>query len=96
MNKTFEEITMKNNTKEVLTPSHKLWSKFRKQLEDAVTIYLDGKLLNQCKGDLSLTIMILESMKNIDIKETLIAMRENGGACDCKVIMNVARNYNNK
>jgi len=87
---------MKNNTKETLTPSHFLWPTFRKKLEDVVTIYSDGKLKNQCKNDLSLTKGILESMKNIDVKETLILFQELGGNCDCKVIMNVARIWNNR
>jgi hypothetical protein len=87
---------MKNNKKEVLTPSHKLWSKFRKKLDKAITIYADGKLCNRCDGDLTLTIMILESMKNIDIKETVIFFKEYGGGCDCKCLINVARIWNNK
>ncbi|MDA3789781.1 MAG: DUF2695 domain-containing protein [Desulfobacula sp.] len=87
---------MENNTKEVLTPSHRLWPTFRKKLDDAVTIYADGKLKNQCNGDLSLTTKILESMKNIDVKETIIFFKQHGGSCDCKVIMNVARIWNNR
>jgi hypothetical protein len=89
-------MMMKNNTKEVLTPSHKLWPVFRKQLDDTVSIYRDEKLHNQCKGDLSLSIAILESMENIDVEETAILFIEYGGSCDCKVIMNVARIWNNR
>ena len=81
---------------EVLTPSHKLWPMFRKQLDDTVTIYRDEKLHNQCKGDLSLSIAILQSLENIDVKETVILFKEYGGSCDCKVIMNVARIWNNR
>ena len=87
---------MKNNTKEVLTPSHKLWPKFRKRLDDAITTYVDEKLHSKCQGDLSLTIRIIESLQNIDIKETVIFFKECGGHCDCKVIMNVARIWNNR
>jgi len=87
---------MKSNPGEVLTPDHRNWSTFRKRLGDAVTIYADGKLLNQCNGDLTLTIEILESMKNIDVKETLILFKEFGGACDCKISVNVARLWNNR
>lgn len=81
---------------EVLTPTHKSWPTFRKKLNDAVTIYADGKLKNQCKGDLALATKILESMNGIDIDETLIFLKEYGGHCDCKVIMNVARIWNNR
>jgi hypothetical protein len=87
---------MKDNTKEVLTPSHKSWPKFRKKLNDTITTYVDGKLHSRCQGDLNLTIKILKSMKNIDSKETLILFKQYGGHCDCKVIINVARIFNNK
>ena len=82
--------------KEVLKPGHKLWSKFRKRLNDAITTYVDGKLHSKCQGDLNLTTEILKSMKNIDVPETIIFFREYGGSCDCKVIMNVARIWNNR
>jgi len=87
---------MKSNTKEVLTPSHALWSTFRKKLDDAVTIYAEGKLKNQCKGDLALATKILESMKNIDVKETIIFLKQHGGSCSCKISANVARIWNNR
>ena len=87
---------MNNTVKEVLTPSHKLWSKFRKKLEDAVTIYNNEKLHNKCRGDLTLAIGILESMENIDVKETLFFFNQYGGSCDCKILVNVARIWNNQ
>jgi hypothetical protein len=87
---------MKRNTKEVLTPSHELWPIFRKKLDATITTYVDGKLHSRCQGDLALTIKILKSMEIIDIKETIIFFKEYGGHCDCKVIMNVARIYNNR
>jgi len=81
---------------EILTPSHKLWPAFRKKLDDAITTYVDGKLHSRCRGDLALTTDILESMENLDIPETIIFLRQQGGHCDCKVIMNVARIWNNR
>ena len=81
---------------EILTPSHLLWPKFRKKLEDTLFTYANNKLHNRCKGDLSQTIKILRSMHNIDIEETLILFQEMGGYCDCEVLMNVARNWNTK
>jgi len=87
---------MKSNKKVVLTPSHPLWPKFRKDLDNVVTVYDDGKLLNKCKGDLTLAIEILESLKNIDVKETILFFKEYGGSCSCKVLANVARIYNNR
>ena len=87
---------MESNTAEVLTPGHKLWPTFRKRLNDDLTVYVDEKLHSKCIGDLALTTKILESMKNIDIEETLLFFRENGGSCDCKVLMNVARIWNNR
>lgn len=82
--------------KKTLMPSHQLWPMFRKRLNDAITTYVNGKLHNRCKGDLALTIEILESLKNIDVEETIIFFKEYGGHCDCKVIMNVARIWNNR
>jgi hypothetical protein len=87
---------MKNDKTDVLTPSHRLWPMFKGKLNDAVTSYTDGKLHSRCQGDLTLTIKILESMKNIDIKETLILFKEHGGNCDCKISANVARIWNNR
>jgi len=87
---------MKDNKKEVLTPSHRLWPTFRKRLNDVLTVYVDEKLHSKCIGDLALTKKILESMKNIDIEETLLFFKQYGGHCDCKVIMNVARIWNNR
>jgi hypothetical protein len=87
---------MENNTKQVLTPSHNLWPMFRKKLNDTLFTYANDKLHNQCNGDLNLTIEILKSMENIDVKETIIFFKEYGGHCDCKVLMNVARIWNNR
>jgi hypothetical protein len=81
---------------EILTPSHLLWPKFRKKLEDTLFTYANNKLHNRCKGDLALTIEILKSMENIDIKETIIFFKEFGGGCDCKIASNVARIFNNR
>jgi len=89
-------VAMNNNTTDVLTPGHKLWPTFRKKLDDTITTYINNKLHNRCQGDLSNTIKILESLKNIDIKETIIFFQEMGGSCDCKVLMNVARIWRNK
>ena len=81
---------------EVLTPSHKYWPVFRKKLDDAVTNYVDGKIHNRCQGDLTQTIKTLQSLENIDEIETVLLFKELGGSCDCKVIMNVARIWNNR
>jgi Protein of unknown function (DUF2695) len=82
--------------KDVLTPSHKLWSAFRKKLDDTLFTYANDKLHNRCKGDLALSTKILRSLPEIDVEETLILFKEYGGSCDCKVTMNVARIWNNK
>jgi hypothetical protein len=87
---------MKNNKADVLTPSHKLWPTFRKKLDDTLFTYANDKLHNRCKGDLALTIKILQSLENIDVEETVILFKEYGGSCDCKVIMNVARIWNTR
>jgi hypothetical protein len=87
---------MKNNTKEVLVPSHKLWPLFRKKLEDTLFTYTNNKIHNRCNGDLTITIEILKSMESIDIKETVILFKELGGSCDCKISANVARIWNNR
>ena len=95
MDKAFEGISVKNK-KLILTPDQKLWPPFRKKLDDTLFTYANDKLHNRCNGDLTLTIKILKSMKNIDVPETLILFKEYGGSCDCKVTMNVARIWNNR
>lgn len=87
---------MKSNTKEVLTPGHKLWPEFRKKLSKAIVTHVNGKPHSKCQGDLSQTIKILRSLHNIDVEETIILFQENQGFCDCEVLMNVARNFNDK
>jgi len=82
--------------KETLTPDHKLWPMFRRRLDAAVYTSNNGKLLNGCQGDLSLSIAILQSLENIDVEESVILFKQHGGSCDCKCIMNVARLWNNR
>lgn len=82
--------------KEILNPSHRLWPIFRRKLDDAVTNYVDGKIYNRCQGDLSLSMGILQSLEIIDINETVLLFKDLGGNCDCKVLANVARTWNNR
>jgi hypothetical protein len=87
---------MENNTTEVLTPSHKFWPALRQRLNDVLVIYVNGKPHSRCQGDLSQTTKILRSLHNIDVEETLILFQELGGYCDCGVLINVAKNFNDK
>lgn len=87
---------MENNTKGVLKPDHKLWPVFRKRLSDVLITYVNDKPHSQCIGDLSQTIKILKSLPEIDVEETIILFKEYQGFCDCGVLMNVARKFNNK
>lgn len=87
---------MENNTKEVLTPLHRYWPALRQRLNDALITYVNDKPHSKCQGDLAQTIKILKSLPGIDIEETLILFQEMGGYCDCEVLINVARNFNDK
>jgi hypothetical protein len=88
---------MKAKTTEVLTPSsHKFWPALRQRLNDVLITYVNGKPHSKCQGDLTQTVKILRSLHNIDVEETLILYQELGGYCDCEVLMNVARNWNDK
>ena len=87
---------MKNNIKEVLTPGHKYWPALRQRLNDVLIIYVNGKPHSKCQGDLNKTIKILKSMHDIDVEETIMLYQECGGYCDCEVLMNVAKNFNDK
>jgi len=81
---------------EVLTPSHRFFPALRQRLNDVLITYVNGKPHSKCQGDLSNTIKILRSLHNIDIQETVILFQELGGHCDCEVLMNVARSWNDK
>ena len=87
---------MKNNKKETLMPSHKHWPEFRLKLNKSITNHVNGKPHSKCQGNLSQTIKILKSMHDIDVDETIILFKEYQGFCDCEILMNVARNFNNK
>jgi hypothetical protein len=87
---------MEINTTEVLTPNHKYFPALKQRLNDVLVTYVNGKPHSRCVGDLSNTVKILRSLHNIDVEETIILFQECGGYCDCEVLMNVARTWNNK
>jgi hypothetical protein len=82
--------------KEVLTPSHKLWPDFRRELYETITTYVNHKPHTKCQGDLCQTVKLLNSLEDIDVEETVMLFKELGGYCDCEVLRNVARSWNNK
>jgi len=81
---------------EVLTPSHKYWPALRQRLNDVLITYVNDKPHSKCQGDLDQTIKILKSLHNIDVEESIILFQEMGGYCDCEVLINVAKNWNDK
>ena len=82
--------------KEVLSPSHRFWPALRQRLNDVLVTYVNDKPHSKCQGDFRQTIKILKSMHNIDVEETIILFKEYQGYCDCSVLINVAKNFNNK
>jgi hypothetical protein len=75
--------------KNILTPKHKYWSALRYRLDQMVNTYIEGKPVFKCKHDLRHTTKILRSLPNIDVEGTLEFLKEQGGFCDCEVLMNV-------
>ncbi len=73
----------------ILTPKHKYWSALRYRLDQIVNTYIEGKPVFKCKHDLRHTTKILRSLPNIDVEGTLEFLKEQGGFCDCEVLMNV-------
>ena len=81
---------------EILNPNHKQWPTFRLKLKEVLTTYVNDKPHSKCQGDFNQTIKILKSMPGIDTDETILLYKEYQAYCDCSVLINLARNFNNK
>ena len=77
-------------TREVLNKKHKYWRGFIARLVGALDEHKNGKRVSFCHHDLRHTRKILVSLPNIDVEGSLEYLQENGGFCDCEVLMNVA------
>ncbi len=75
---------MDNKTKsELLTPDHKCWKTFCSRLK-----YMLNKT-GKCDG-YTHSWKILKDFTDINDIETILYFEENGGFCDCEIIMNIA------
>ena len=70
--------------KEIMTPENARWRKFTHLLADKLKT-------NGCTNDVELAPKILEEMGDIDIEKTLEYFQNEGGWCDCEILMNVDR-----
>jgi hypothetical protein len=66
--------------KEVLIISHPRWEEFYNKLDSH----------GMCDGTLTASRSILKSME-MDVENTLEYFKENGGFCDCEVILNLEK-----
>lgn len=75
----------------IMSPEHPQWNEFCNKLDDMITDEkCDGKSLRLAK-------IILENWPSddpepIDVQDTLQYFVENGGYCDCEILMNVGDN----
>ncbi|MBI2670316.1 MAG: DUF2695 domain-containing protein [Candidatus Yanofskybacteria bacterium] len=73
---------------EVMTPENPRWNEFADILAEAINAQ-DEPGVSDCKHDFSSTRKILTEMGNIDIEASINVFMENGGYCDCEIILNV-------
>ncbi|MFX0066975.1 MAG: DUF2695 domain-containing protein [Candidatus Hermodarchaeota archaeon] len=76
-------MSKKKNSANFMSSAHPNWKQFCK--------LLNAKLQSiGCFGDLSNARMILENnFPNIDIEKSLQYFEENGGFCDCEILLNI-------
>jgi hypothetical protein len=67
----------------VLTLDHPRWREFVHNLVRAIC--------TRCSGSLKGSIKVMEEMGDIDVRRTVLHFQNNGGHCDCEVLMNVDR-----
>lgn len=73
---------------ELMTPDHPRWDEFANALAEAINAQ-EAPGVSDCKHDFSSTQRILADMGGFDVEETLAFFEENGGYCDCEVLINV-------
>jgi hypothetical protein len=71
---------------DIMTPTHPLWDEFVARL-DEVADTCDST------SDKPLARAILETMPDIDIEASFAFFEEYGGYCDCEILFNVVREY---
>ena len=85
--------------KEIMTTKNKRWKEFLERLEGKEGCNFREEepdntesVVWECLGgmDKTLAAKILNKMGNVNIKATLEYFEENGGYCDCEILMNVA------
>ncbi len=80
--------------KEILNKEHELWDLFCEKLEGPSgcnLITVRGKTVWTCSGDRDkpLARKILSTFENINIEKTLQYYSDNGGHCDCEILLNI-------
>lgn len=77
----------------IMSLSHKRWNEFYYRLlgPDGCDFRHNEKGIPiwNCANDMSFTINILKTMPEIDIDKSLEYFEENGGYCDCEILLNI-------
>ena len=79
----------------IMQPKHPRWEEFCERLNGPEGIDYkqekDGRWTWKCSGgeDKSLATAILKTMPEIDIEASLKYFEDNGGHCDCEILLNV-------
>ncbi len=71
---------------EIMSPGHPLWDEFVERLD---------KVADECDSteNKPLARAILESMPDIEIEDSFAFFEEYGGYCDCEILLNIVRQY---
>ncbi len=79
----------------IMKPGHPRWDEFKKRLEGVEGVNMmwtdeEGYTLC-CDGSprMPFSRAILETMDGVDVEGSLVEFRENGGFCDCEVLLNI-------
>ncbi len=78
---------------QTMTTEHPQWAEFATRLSGPegcnLTLDKDGQPTWKCNHDHAKARSILTAMGNIDIKESISYFEQNGGYCDCEILLNV-------
>jgi Protein of unknown function (DUF2695) len=76
---------------EIMTPEHHRWHEFTERLGGPEACDFRDDDTWTCHHDYRFCREILRSMLGIDVEGSITSFEENGGHCDCTVLLNIDR-----
>ena len=76
---------------DMITPSHPRWDEFQERLagDEGCRFLCDGEVTWRCRHDHRFSRRILAQMDVENLDRNLILLAEQGGHCDCEILLNV-------